>query len=155
MTTDLRGSVYLKTVTMIDPATGWREICTVVSARANLVANQVELSWLTRYPLPNKVVMDRGNEFLAKLRDMITNDYGIMVKPITFSNPQADAILERVHQTIGNIPRTFKAQNMVLDVENPWDGILASAMFAIRATVNTTTQYTPAQLIIGCDSIIN
>ena len=44
---------------------------------------------------------------------------------------------------------------MVLDDKNPWDGILASTMFALRATVHTTTQYTPAQLIFGRDSIIN
>ena len=44
---------------------------------------------------------------------------------------------------------------MVLDDENPWDGILASTMFALRATVHITTQYTPAQLIYGRDSIIN
>ena len=140
---------------MIDPATGWIEIRTVPSARADLVANQVELAWLTRYPIPNKVIMDRGNEFLAEFREMIINDYGITVKPITSRNPQANAILERVHQTIGNILRTFKVQNMVLDDENPWDGILASTMFALRATVHTTTQYTPAQLIFGRDSIIN
>ena len=42
---------------------------------------------------------------------------------------------------------------MVLDNKNPWDGILASTMFAIRATVNTTTPYTPAWLIFGRDSI--
>ena len=70
-------------------------------------------------------------------------------------NPQANAILERMHQTIGNILRTFKVQNMVLDDENPWDGILASTMFALRAMVHTTTQYTPAQLIFGRDSRIN
>ena len=82
---------------MIDPATGWIEIRTVPSARADLVANQVELAWLTRYPIPNKVIMDRGNEFLAEFREMIINDYGITVKPITSRNPQANAILERVH----------------------------------------------------------
>ena len=60
-----------------------------------------------------------------------------------------------MHQTIGNILRTFKLQNMVLDDENPWDGILASTMFALRATVHTNTQYTPAQLIFGRDSIIS
>ena len=44
---------------------------------------------------------------------------------------------------------------MVLDDDNLWDGILASTMFALRATVHTTTQYTPAQLVFGCDSILN
>ena len=44
---------------------------------------------------------------------------------------------------------------MVLDDENPWDGILASTMFELRATVHTTMQYTPAQLVLGQDSILN
>ena len=44
---------------------------------------------------------------------------------------------------------------MVLDDENPWVGIVSSTMFTLRATVYTTTQYTPVQLIFGRDSIIN
>ena len=86
---------------------------------------------------------------------MMRNDYDIKVRPITTRNPQANAILERVHQTIGNIIRTFKIQGMVLDDVNPWDGILAATMFALRATVHTTTQHTPAQLVFGRDSIMN
>ena len=44
---------------------------------------------------------------------------------------------------------------MTLDDKNPWDGILASTMFALRAKIHTTTQYTPVQLIFGRDSVIN
>ena len=149
MTTKSGTSVYIHAVTMIDPATDCIEICTVPSARADLVANQAELAWLTRYPLPNKVIMDRGNEFLAEFREMISNDNGIMVKPITSRNTQANAILERLHQMIGNILRTFKVQNMELDDQNPCEGILAFTMFALRATAHTPTQYTPAQFIFG------
>ena len=36
------------------------------------------------------------------------NDYGVKVKPITTRNPQANAIVERVHQTIGNMIRTLE-----------------------------------------------
>ena len=103
-------SVYLQAVTMIDPATCWIEICTVPSARADLIANKVQLAWLTYYPLPNKVIVDRGNLFLAKFRGVITNDYGMMVKPISSRDPQANIILERAHQTISNILHTFKVQ---------------------------------------------
>ena len=87
MTTKSGKSIYLQAVTMINPATGWIEIRTVPSARVDLVANQVELAWLTRYPIPNKVIMDRGNEFLAEFREMVINDYSNMVKPITSRNP--------------------------------------------------------------------
>ena len=96
MTTKSGKSVYLQEVTMIILATGWIEIHTAPPVWAGLESNQVELAWLTRYPLPSKVIVDRGNEFLAKFRKMITNDYGIKVKQITSRHPQADTVLEIV-----------------------------------------------------------
>ena len=86
---------------------------------------------------------------------MLQPDYGIIIKPIISKNPQANSILERVHQTINNIICTVKVQDMGLNDENPWDGILASTMFALRAKVHTTMQHTPAQLVFGRDSILN
>lgn len=44
---------------------------------------------------------------------------------------------------------------MVLGDDNPWDGILTATMFALRATVYTTIQNASAQVVIGCDSIMN
>ena len=63
--------------------------------------------------------------------------------------------MERVHQTIGNITRTFKNQQMDLDNENPWEAILSSTMFAIQSIVHTTMQHTPTQLVFGRDAILN
>ena len=44
----------------------------VPEARADLVANQVELAWS---PLPNKIITDRGKELLAEFKTMMANDY--------------------------------------------------------------------------------
>jgi hypothetical protein len=44
---------------------------------------------------------------MAEFAKMVKNDYGLKLKPITTRNPQANAIIERVHQTIGNIIQTF------------------------------------------------
>ena len=60
-----------------------------------------------------------------------------------------------VHQTIGNIIHTFKLQQMDLDNESPWKGILSSTICAIWSTVHTTTQHTPSQLVFGRDAILN
>jgi transposase InsO family protein len=51
---------------------------------------------------------------------MIKEDYGVKAKPITVRNPQANAIVERVHQVIGNIIRTFELENNYLDDNDPW-----------------------------------
>jgi hypothetical protein len=86
---------------------------------------------------------------------MVLNDYGIKSKPITKRNPQANSIIEHVHQTIGNIIRTFQVQDNYLDEDDPWEGILTATMFAIRATYHTTLQATPSQLVFGQDAILN
>ena len=77
---------------------------------------------------------------------MMANDYKIPCSSINRRNPQANVIVEREHQTIGNIIYTFAIQEIDLDNENPWEGIFSSTMFAIRSTVYITTQHTPSQL---------
>ena len=86
---------------------------------------------------------------------MMANDYGIPFNSISVRNQQANEIVERVHQTIGIIIRTFKIQQMNLDKKKPWKGILSSTMFAIRSTVHTATQHTPSQLVFGGDTILS
>ena len=146
----------LKAVTMIDPATGWFEMCEYDDKRSITVANIVETQWLSRYPWPTQITLDRGSEFIGQeFKDMIKNDYGIKRKPITVRNPQANAIVERVHQVLGNMVRTFELEDHYLDAKDPWKGIISAVSFAIRSTIHTTTQKTPAQLVFGRDMILN
>ena len=80
-------------VTMIDPATGWFEMQTLPSKRADIVANIVEQCWLSRYPWPTQIIFDRGGEFMAEFAEMVVKDYGIKRKPITKRNPQSTSPL--------------------------------------------------------------
>jgi hypothetical protein len=149
-------SITLWCVTMIDPATGWMEIKQIENHKEALnIADLVEQSWLTRYPWPQKLIFDRGSEFMGAFARMIEDDYGIKCKGITTRNPQANAIIERAHQTIGNIIRTYELHQEDITQDNPFDGILAAVMFAMRATYHTTLQATPSQLVFGRDAILN
>jgi hypothetical protein len=141
--------------TMIDPATGWFEIVDIKTKRADVIANKIEQAWLTKYPWPTKVVTDRGTEFLAEFTQLVQDEYGIKHSPITTRNPQANSIVERVHQTIGNMLRTFSIQDLELDEEDPFAGILSAVTFAIRSTVHTTNMATPMQLVFGRDAVLN
>jgi hypothetical protein len=67
---------------------------------------------------------------------MVKNDYGVKLKPISNRNLQANAIIKRIHQTIGNIIQTFNVQAM--DADDPWTVILAATMFAVCVTYHTT-----------------
>ena len=61
-------------------------------------------------------------EVISTLRD----EYGIVQQPITTRNPQANAMVERTHQTLGNILHTqnFQAQ-ADLDLEDPFSGMFS------------------------------
>ena len=143
-------------VTMIDPATGWFEIHEYNDKRSITVANITEQEWFSRYPWPTQITFDRGSEFIGKdFQQMIREDYGIKGKPITVRNPQANAIVERIHQVIGNIIRTFELEDNYLEEDDPWKGILSATAFAVRSTFHTTLQNSPGQLVFGRDMIFN
>jgi hypothetical protein len=63
--------------------------------------------------------------------------------------------VERVHQVIGNIVRTYELENNNLDDNDPWKGIQSATAFAVRSTFHTTLQNTPGQLAFGRDMILN
>ena len=90
---------------------------------------------------------------MAEFAKMCHNYYGLKRKPIKTRNPQSNAIIERIHQTIGNIIGTFDVSNIVNN--DPWSGILAATMFAVGATYHTTLQASPMQLVFGQDAILN
>lgn len=143
-------------MTMIDPATGWFEMRQIQTKSADRIANLLEEVWLSRYPWPTQITFDRGSEFKAEVYKMITEAYGIRARMTTTRNPQANAIVERVHQTIGNMIRTFRVYyRNDLDEEDPWTGILSAIMAAVRSTYSTTTRATPSQLVFGRDAILN
>ena len=151
-----KNKLTLHCLTMIDPATGWFEIIEIKEKKADLIANLLEMHWLTRYPWPTQVVMDRGREFMAEVPIMLKNEYGISRKPITTRNPQANAMVERAHQTMGNMIRSIEVQGKHdLPKWNPWGGVLAAIGCAMRSTVHTTSQATPAQLVFSRDAIHN
>ena len=86
---------------------------------------------------------------------MCINDYGIKKKNYSMQNPQANAIVKHAHQMLRNLIRSFELQdNLYLDMDDPWLGILAAAAFAMHSTYHTTL-HNPGQLIFGRDMILN
>ena len=85
---------------MIDPATGWFEIAEVPDRRADNISNILQQSWLVRYPWPTKVICECGGEFMAEVKAMLEEGYGIKQQVISTRNPQANSMVERAHQTL-------------------------------------------------------
>ena len=140
-------------LTMINHSTGWFEMAQIPNKTAAEISDISKKTWFTRYPLSHRIVYDRGTEFKAEFFNMCQNDYALKSKPITTRNPWSNAIIERIHQTIVNVIRTFDVSNIVNN--NPWSGILEATMFSVRATYHTTLQAYKMQLVFGRDTILN
>jgi Integrase core domain/Integrase zinc binding domain len=160
---DLVGPFTIKTplkthsllaLNMIDPATGWFEIVQANSKTATSIQDLFQNTWLARYPRPQFIVFDNGGEFKREFKQMCEN-YGIKAKPTTSHNPQANAIIERVHKVVNNMLRSFDLEQENLEEDNPFEYFLQSTAWAIRSTYHTTLQATPCQLVFGREMIHN
>ena len=137
---------------MIDPVIGSFEIAQIPNKTAAKIADITKKTWFTCYPLPQQIVFDRSTKFMAEFAKMCQNDYSLKRKLITTRNPQSNAIIEWIHQTIGNIIHTFDVSNIVKN--NPWAGILGATMFSVHETYHTTLQASPMQLVFGREAIL-
>ena len=148
--------ITLQAMTFIDPATSWFEIAEVpdtdkTSARISRLFDQV---WLSRYPRPQKVLYDNGSEFKKNFQPLI-KDFAVKATCTSIKNPQANAILERIHQVVGSMLKTKDLVNIEFDELDMWSPILASVAYAIRCSHHSTLNATPGQLVFGRDMLLD
>ena len=149
-----KGVKSLHAMTMFDPATSWFEVVEIPNKKAVTCANLLENTWLCRYPRPQQCIFDNGSEFLGAEFANTLDSYGIQRVSTTVKNPAANMV-ERVHQTLGNLLRVYELENYEFPRGDPWSNILASAAWAIRSTVHTTLGATPGQLVYGRDMLFD
>ena len=83
------------------------------------MALKLETIWLTKYPRPTQLALDRGTKFMAKVISLLRNNYHITCRPTTTRNLQANAILEQAHQTTRNIIHSFQIDKDELNMDDP------------------------------------
>ena len=80
----MKNPLKLWCLTTIDPATVWFKMAQIPNKMAAEIADITEKNWFTCYPLPQRIVFDRGTEFMAEFAKMCHNDYGL--KKETYNN---------------------------------------------------------------------
>jgi hypothetical protein len=63
------------------------------------IAGLVNKTWLSRYPRCCYITYNNGSKFKLDF-EYLCEAYDIKHKPTTIKNPQANAILERLHQVL-------------------------------------------------------
>ncbi len=167
-------------LTMIDAATGWFEIVElpnrmvekedksskkkkkkgekklveIIDKTSATVSHLLNKSWLCRYPRPKYLVCDNGSEFELHLKDLC-KQYQIQRKPTTSKNPQANAIIERVHAVFNDMLRASGLDDSDTIDAHRIDQFIQDAAWAIRSTYHTVLKATPGEAIFGRDMLFD
>jgi hypothetical protein len=70
-------------------------------------------------------------------------------------NPQANGILEHVHQVLGQMLRTAELDMADSVTPNDVNVFLDNAAWAIHSTFHTVLKASPGAAIFGCDMLFN
>ena len=146
-----------RALTIIDQVTNYCEIIRLDNKTAEHVSTQFENNWLARYPRPNTVIMDPGSEFKGAFREMLART-GIHPRVTSVKNPQANAVCERLHQTVADILRPLTHFNPPLHVADSRvliDSALATTAYAARTAIHTTLKTSPGALVFNRDMLLD
>ena len=96
-----------------------------------------------------------GQEFQLKLQQ-----HGVLDASATSKNPTANAICERMHQTVGNILRTkFNSTHAIPNFQTAAQAVehaLAACNHAMRCAVSQAlNNHTPGEVVFGRDMLLN
>ena len=148
------GHIKFRALTIIDQATTLSEIVRIDNKSSAHVTMQFENQWLARYPRPVTCIYDPGSEFIGQAFQKCLNRNGIEAAPSSVKNPQSNAVCERLHSTIGDILRSMIHENPPTNAALAYevvDTALASAQFAVRATVHRTMGLSPGAIVFHRD----
>jgi hypothetical protein len=144
----------LQALTIIDLNTHFMEIVALKIKECITVARSLNQIWLCCYPRPVDCLHDNGREFVSAEFQELLQSYGIRSKLTTVKNPQANGILERTHQVIGNLLRSSHLIAQDLDTVSTQQELLMPVMWAINTTFHTALKASPDQLAFSHDMIL-
>ncbi len=94
------------------------------------------------------MIHDNGSEFKLPFH-ALCKTYGVKRKPTSIKNPQANAMLERIHAVFTNMLRTAELDMAKLVNASDIDIFLADAAWAICSTHHTVLKASPGAAIFG------
>jgi len=142
----------------MDTVTNLLEIVRIDNKSSENITQLFANTWLSRYPWPAQVIHNNGGEFIGHEFQEQLRSLGITAKPTTVKNPQANAIVERLHKTMADILR------VMLHVDPPHNepgatniinNALATVVHTTQCAVNHTIQTSPGGMVFNRDMMIN
>ncbi|KAL7541220.1 hypothetical protein ACHAWF_006879, partial [Thalassiosira exigua] len=118
------------------------------------ISNLFNKQWLSRCPRASKIIYDNRSDFKLHFRELCET-HGIERKSTTINNPQANAILERLHGVLANMMRTSNLDMQETVTQLDVDNFLVNAAWAVRSTHHTVLGCSPGAAVFGRDMMFD
>ena len=102
------------------------------------------VTFFTLVGLPKIIQSDQGSNFMSRVFQQGVHQLGIQQLKSSAYHPESQGALERFHQTLKNMIRTF-----CLQYEKDWDDGVHLLLFAAREAVQESLGFIPFELVFG------
>lgn len=130
-------------LTLQDELTRFVQAYPIPNKEAITVAEQL-LHFCQHYGIPKRFHSDQGSEFMNSVLKQLVKFLGTNHSFNTAYHPQTNGALERFHATLRDHIRMYHSRRL-----KNWDKIIPFAIICHNTSVNTSTGYTPHELLFG------
>ena len=102
------------------------------------------IKFFTFVGLPKSVRSDQGSNFMSGIFQQVMHELGIKQYRSSAYHPESQGALERFHQTLKNMIRSY-----CFDTEKDWDEGIHLLLFAVRESVQESLGFSPFELVFG------
>ena len=102
------------------------------------------VKFFTLVGLPKSVQSDQGSNFMSGTFQQVMHELGIKQYKSSAYHPESQGALERFHQTLKNMIRSY-----CFDTEKDWDEGIHLLLFAVRESVQESLGFSPFELVFG------
>ena len=107
------------------------------------ILKQRPLLRLSFVGLPRLVQSDQGSNFMSGIFQQVMHELGIKQYRSSAYHPESQGALERFHQTLKNMIRSY-----CFDRERDWDEGIHLLLFEVRESVQESLRFSPFELVL-------
>ena len=135
------GNEYL--LTIMCTSTRFPEAIPLRNIKTKSIVNDL-IKFFTFVGLPKSVQSDQGSNFMSGIFQQVMHELGIKQYRSSAYHPESQGALERFHQTLKNMIRSY-----CFDTEKDWDEGIHLLLFAVRESVQESLGFSPFELVFG------
>ena len=135
------GNKYLFTIMCM--ATRFPEAIPLRNIKAQTIIKGL-IKFFTLVGLPKHIQSDQGCNFMSSVFQQVLYQLKITQHRSSAYHPQSQGAIERFHQTLKTMMRSYCLEN-----QKDWDEGIPLLMFAARESIQETLGFSPFELVFG------